>query len=104
MKRIRLLLVDNHSTFLRLAADFLREHHAGEITVVGTARTIQEGLTLAGAQRPEVVVLDPFSPARSAKVILPQLRAALPGVGLVVLSARREGVYRRAALAAGGPP
>jgi len=33
------------------------------------------GLALAGAQRPNVVVLDPFSPAPSAKVILPQLRA-----------------------------
>ncbi len=101
MKRIRLLLVDNHPTFLRLAADFLREHHAGKITVVGTARTVQEGLALVHALHPDVVVFDPFSPARSAKTILPFLRAALPGVGLVVLSARREGVYRRAALAAG---
>ena len=101
MKRIRLLLVDNHRIFLRLAADFLREHCSGEVSVVGTVQNVQEGLALVDALHPDVVVFDPFSPTRSAKAILPFLRAALPGVGLVVLSARREGVYRRAALAAG---
>lgn len=101
MKKIRLLLVDNHPTFLRLAAEFLREHYAGEVAVVGTARTVEESVALAQTLRPRVVVLEPFSPIHLAKLILPVLRAALPGAGLVVLTARSEGVYRRAALAAG---
>lgn len=101
MKQIRLLLVDNHPTFLRLAAAFLHEHYSGEVAVVGTLPTVRKNLTPVEALHPDVVVFDPYSPARSAKGILPVLRAALPGVGLVVLSARSEGAYRRAALAAG---
>lgn len=101
MKQIRLVLVDNHPTFLRLAAAFLREHYSREVAVVGTLPTVRKNLARVEALHPDVVVFDPFSPARSAKGTLPFLRAALPAVGLVVLSARREAVYRRSALAAG---
>ena len=74
---------------------------SGEIVVVGALKTVRKNLPLFGALQPDVVVFDPFSPARSAKASVPFLRAALPGSGLVVLTAHSEGVYRRAALTAG---
>jgi len=101
MRAIHTLLIDHHPTFLRLAADYLREHYPDEITVVGTARTGEEGLTLALSLRPRVILLDPYASGSAAKATLPRLRAALPAVGLVVLSTHSENVYRRAALEAG---
>jgi DNA-binding NarL/FixJ family response regulator len=62
MRAIRILLIDHHPTFLRLATDYLREHYPDEMTVVGTARTGEEGLTLALSLRPYVVLLDTPTP------------------------------------------
>ncbi|MBC8263421.1 MAG: response regulator transcription factor [Anaerolineales bacterium] len=99
MDSIRVLLVDDSAIFLRRAAEFLEEYE--DLLVVGAARSGREALDQVLPLQPDIILLDLHMPGLSGLEVLPQLRALLPTVGIIVLSLFELEVYRRAALAAG---
>lgn len=97
METIKVLLVEDHP---ELRAAFL-SLLSREFQVVGT---VDRGdLVLEAAERllPDALVLDVSLPGRSGLQVLPELRARLPKMAIVMLTAHDEPMYRRAALRMG---
>jgi DNA-binding NarL/FixJ family response regulator len=99
---IRVLLVDDHEAFLRVATEFLKRHNElNKLAVVGVARGGEEALTLAQDLRPQVILIDLNMPGLNGLETIPRLRAMLPEAGIIALTLLDPKVYRQAALAAG---
>ncbi|MBI4013344.1 MAG: response regulator transcription factor [Candidatus Rokubacteria bacterium] len=99
MADIRLLLVDDNPTFLRLATRFLEAQD--EIRVVGSLRSGTDALARVHDLRPDVVVIDLAMPGLSGLEAIPLLRRALPDAGIIAVTLLDTAAYRQAALAAG---
>ncbi len=99
MDKIRILLVDDHPSFLKMAVSFLSDHE--HLTVVGTAQNGVEALTRAADLLPDIVLLDVNMPGSSGIEITPRLRQILPGAGIIVLSFQNSDYYKEAAIFAG---
>jgi DNA-binding NarL/FixJ family response regulator len=97
--KIRVLLVDDHEAFLRVATEFLQRHD--ELTVVGVARGGEEALAQAQDLQPGIVLIDLNMPGLGGLETIPRLRAMLPKAGIIALTLLDPKAYRQAALAAG---
>ena len=117
MESVRVLLVDDNSTFLRIATRFLEQDHAvtppdipaecpaviprPRVAVVGTAGGGEEALAQAERLSPHVILLDLMMPGVGGLEIISRLRAIFPDVGIIALTLLDTSSYRSAALAAG---
>jgi CheY-like chemotaxis protein len=81
---VRAIVVDDDPVVRLLVSGMARQ--AG-IQMVGQASDGREGLELAAAVRPDIVVLDLSMPVMGGEEALPELRRRLPGTYIVVLSA-----------------
>jgi DNA-binding NarL/FixJ family response regulator len=99
MEPVRVLLVDDNPTFLRIATRFLEQDRGCPIVVVGTAGGGQEALAQAERLSPHVILLDLMMPGTNGLEIIPRLRAVLPKVGIIALTLLDTSSYRTAALA-----
>jgi two-component system invasion response regulator UvrY len=97
--KIRVLLVDDHEPFLRVATDFLQRHH--ELAVVGALHGGQEALAQTQDLQPHVILIDLHMPGLSGLETISRLRAMLPEVGIIVLTLLDVNTYQQPALAAG---
>ncbi len=97
--KIRVLLVDDHEPFLRVATDFLKRQH--ELVVVGALRGGQEALAQAQGLRPHVILIDLNMPGLNGLEVIPRLRIMLPEAGIIALTLLDVNIYRQPALAAG---
>jgi CheY-like chemotaxis protein len=97
--KIRVLLVDDHEAFRRVATDFLQRHN--ELIVVGVAHGGEEALAQAPNLEPEVILVDLNMPGMSGIETIRRLRAMLPQVGIIALTLLDPKRYRKAVLAAG---
>ncbi len=86
-ERIRVMVVDDHPMWRTGVARDLAE--AG-YEVVATTGEGQQAVRIAGATRPDVVVLDLQLPDISGVEVIHGLRAALPEVRVLMLSASGE--------------
>jgi len=86
-ERIRVMVVDDHPMWRTGVARDLAE--AG-YEVVATTGEGQQAVRIAGATRPDVVVLDLQLPDVSGVEVIHGLRAALPDVRVLMLSASGE--------------
>jgi DNA-binding NarL/FixJ family response regulator len=84
---VRVLVVDDHPIWRHGVARDLAE--AGFL-VVGTAADGRQALRIAGAARPQVILLDLHLPDISGAEVTRQLLAADPGGSVLVLSASGE--------------
>jgi DNA-binding NarL/FixJ family response regulator len=96
---IRLLVVDDHPIVTEGVQLMLGKDPA--IDLAGTARTGADGLRLATELGPDVVLLDLRLPDMLASEIIGRLRAAVPGVRIVLFTAYAEHAALSAALEAG---
>ncbi len=96
---IRILLADDHPIFLNITSRFLEEQEG--VVVVGAARGGREALLLARDLGPEVVLIDLMMPDLSGLEVIPRLRLAHPGLGIIALTLLDADGYRTASLAAG---
>jgi two-component system response regulator EvgA len=95
--RKRLLLVDDHDWFRRLAIATLQE---GDYEVVGEAATAADGLRAAQALRPDVVLLDIGLPDGSGFDVAESIaRMAAPPAVVLISSRQRDDYGQRLALA-----
>jgi DNA-binding NarL/FixJ family response regulator len=97
--KTRVLLVEDNQDLLRAESHLLRRHR-GCLVV---AATLSDDETLAHIPdlKPQVVVLDLDRPAANGLGIIPCLREALPGVGIIGLTVSKGSAYWQAARAAG---
>ena len=74
---------------------------SGLFTVVGEAANGREGLQLAHDLRPDVVLLDLHMPELGGMMLLERIRAELPGMRTIVMTASEKGEPLLDAVAAG---
>lgn len=101
MDPVRVLLIDDNPTFLRIATRFLNENNDGQFKVVGAIRDGNRVVSMAQDLRAEVILLDLNMPELPGLDIIPWLREAVPDAAIVVLSLMDATGYQQAALAAG---
>ena len=99
MKRIRVLLADDH-TLIRAGIRALLER-AEEIEVVGEAGDGYEVLELTRRHKPDLVLLDIAMPKLSGFEVLERIRIEFPSLRVIILSVHDTEEYARKALRAG---
>lgn len=91
--RIRVLIVDDHQMVAESLVRLLGEDP--QISVVGTAATGAEGLTLARAERPDVVVMDFQLPDTDGASATRRLKDEGPDLEVIALTGSdRPGAYQ----------
>jgi len=80
---LRILLVDDHPLLRAAVAETLARASVGVVTEAGNA---SDGLEIALATRPDVILLDIDLPKGSGLAILPQLVSRLPETRVVMLT------------------
>ena len=96
---IRVLLADDHA-IVRAGIRQLLEH-AGDIQIVAEASDGEAAKTLIEQHRPDVAVLDIQMPKATGIEVTRWVRANLPEIGVLVLTAYDEDPYVMAVLQAG---
>lgn len=91
MKRLRVLLVDDH-TLVRAGIRRLLEE-TGDIEVVGEADDGEQALRLAAQTAPQIMVLDLSMPGLGGLEVAAQLTRAHPQIRVIVLSAHTGSAY-----------
>ena len=85
MKALRVVVADDHGLTLQGVSDSLVAHG---ISIVGRGRSAGEALALVKDHKPDALVTDlDFGPGPTGLDIAESLRADLPRLGIVVLSA-----------------
>lgn len=98
-RRIRVMLVDDH-TILRDTIRLLLEKHE-DVEIVGEAGDGREAIDLAEQTQPDVVLMDAAMPGLNGIEATAQIRKRLPRTKVLVLSGYRYEDQIRAALRAG---
>jgi DNA-binding NarL/FixJ family response regulator len=96
---IRVLLADDHAVVRKGIREFLEEDP--EITVIAEASDGAEAVRLASALAPDVAVLDIQMPRLTGIEATRQIKAALPDVRVLILTAYEDDPYVFALLRAG---
>jgi two-component system, NarL family, response regulator NreC len=99
MKKIRLLLADDHA-ILRAGLRMLLDAQP-DMVVVGEAADGEEAVLRAAATSPDVAIVDLTMPGLSGVETLQRLRREHPATRLLVLTMHEDPGYARVALAAG---
>jgi DNA-binding NarL/FixJ family response regulator len=91
-ERVRptLLIVDDHEAFRRSARAFLE---AEGLQVVGVAADGAEGLALAKACKPDVVLLDIQLPDMDGFMVAEEIAGWVDAPAVILISSRDVGVY-----------
>lgn len=82
---IRVAVVDDHPIVRDGIVANLQD--ASDIAIAGSAGSASEALSLVRRERPDLVLLDLELPDRSGLELIPELKAALPELRIVVFSA-----------------
>lgn len=96
---VRILLVDDHPVVREGTALLVR--HDPSLAIVGYAQTGAEALAEATRLRPDLVLLDLRLPDQLAPEVTVALKAAVPGVRVLLFTAHAEHAALAAALDAG---
>ena len=97
--RIRVLVVDDHEIFTQSLIRLLGSRP--ELKVVGTADSVASATAAAAAYRPDVVLMDFYLPDGDGTQATEQIRALVPGVRVVMLTARTDNEALARAIKAG---
>lgn len=84
MRKIRVLVVDDHALFRQGMASFLNEQP--DIEVVGTAGTAAEALTLAQSTRPHVILMDVHMPGEGGISATQAILRCVPDARVLMLT------------------
>jgi DNA-binding NarL/FixJ family response regulator len=99
MKRIRILLADDHAVVRQGFRMILSAH--SDLEIVGEAGNGREAVELAATLRPDVVVMDVTMPELNGIEATRRLTAENPHIRVVALSMHKDSVYVREILRAG---
>ena len=96
---IRVILADDHAVVRKGIRDFLEE--TGEIVISAEASDGEEALRLISADPPDVAILDIQMPKLTGVEVTRRLRAMLPALRILILTAYDDDPYIFALLQAG---
>jgi RNA polymerase sigma factor (sigma-70 family) len=82
-RRPRVVIVDDHGLF----RSGVRSELGGQLDFVGEADDVQSAISLIAELMPDVVLLDVHLPSGDGQLVVSSLRAALPEVRFLALSA-----------------
>ena len=99
MKKIRILLADDH-TLIRRGLRLIIEQHA-DLSVVGEAEDGRQAVALVASLKPDVAVLDIGMPNLNGIEAAKQITEGDSGTAVIVLSMHRDETYILRALKAG---
>jgi DNA-binding NarL/FixJ family response regulator len=99
MKRITVLLAEDHMVVREGFRRLLEVEN--DIEVVGEAQTGRQAVALAKKLRPAVVVMDIAMPLLNGLEATRQIRKAIPGIKVLMLSAHCDDAYVEQAIAFG---
>ena len=99
MKRIAVLLVEDH-TIVRQGLRLLIEA-AGDIEIVGEAKTGREAVRMTRELRPQVIVMDIAMPLMNGLEATRQILKAFPDAKILILSAHSDAEYVEQVVKAG---
>ena len=88
---IRLLVADDHGIVRRGIEEIVSR--SGDIVVAGEASTGEEALDLVRNDQFDIVILDISMPGRGGLDVIKDLRAAKPGLKVIILSMYSEEQY-----------
>jgi two-component system, NarL family, nitrate/nitrite response regulator NarL len=88
MKRIRVLIIDDHTLF-RSGIKLLLQRQSG-IEVVGEAGDVLEGVKLAKRLKPDVILQDLNMPGTSGLQAIPLLREEAPQAQVIMLTVSED--------------
>lgn len=96
---IRVVIVDDHEMFADGIARILADEV--DIAVVGTASTLERGVTLAGQCRPSVVLADYHLPDSHGSEVVQLLLEAAPDARVIILTGSTDARTLTESVAAG---
>lgn len=99
MSRTTVMIVDDHAMVRKGLRMLIESQH--DLQVVGEAGSMREAIELGSRVKPQVVTLDLSMPGPSGVASVERLRAAIPGVRIVVVTMHEDAAYVRAAMAMG---
>ena len=91
---IRILLIEDH-VILRQGLRSLLDME-DDLSVIGEAGTGDDGIRIAAAEKPDLIITDIGLPGRSGISIIAELRTSLPRTRILVLTAHCTDAYIRA--------
>jgi DNA-binding NarL/FixJ family response regulator len=97
MKKVRLLLADDHPGILQMLACLLSNEHR----IVGTVSDGRALITAAAELRPDIVISDIDMPVINGLEAARQLREILPHTKIILMSAHDESEHVARAVASG---
>lgn len=99
MKRIRVIIVDDHTVVLRGLRDVLAQ--AEDMEVVAEGRDGHEAVRLASEHRPDVIVLDVSMPRLDGMEAMKLIRKCCPEVNVLALTMHDDRAHFNRMLEAG---
>ena len=99
MKKISVLLVDDHAMMREALAAVIGSHK--DLKVVGEAPDGREGTAAAAKLRPDVVALDVAMPNLNGLDAVQHIKAVSPASRILILTAHEEDLYIEHAMEAG---
>ncbi|MGC8787364.1 MAG: response regulator [Anaerolineae bacterium] len=96
---IRIVLIDDSTTFLAIASRFLSKHE--DLKVVGAVSEGRLAVEASTALQPDIVLVDLAMPDMSGMEVISLLRQAMPNVGIIALTFLEEEKYHDAVLSIG---
>lgn len=97
---IRVLVTDDHPIYRAGLVERL-EDEEGELTVVGEASNGDEAYEMTESLRPDVVLMDLHMPVMAGIEATTKIKAAFPGIQVLILSATTADSDLQGAIAAG---
>lgn len=99
MSKTTVLIVDDHA-MVRKGLRMTIEAHS-DLEVVGEAGNLTEAIEAVAALQPQIITLDLTMPGPSGVASVERLRAAQPGVRVIVVTMHDDPAYVRTAIAMG---
>ena len=99
MRKIRVLIADNHPVFREGLARLFQEEE--DLECVATAQDGKEAIKLAQELLPDVAIIDVNMPEVSGIDALKQIRKVCPSMGILMLSAYKYSHYVNSSIQAG---
>jgi len=99
MRKIRVLIADNHPVFREGLARLFQEEE--DLECVATAQDGKEAIKLAQELLPDVAIIDVNMPEVSGIDALKQIRKVCPAMGILMLSAYKYSHYVNSSIQAG---